>query len=204
MLKEQFDIFISIIEELMWKTFFIFLFYTGCRKGEILALKWEHINFDKREILIKDNPSFDNKREVIITTTKTGKERIIKMSNFLYESLLLYKKEMQKYSDFSEKRFVFGNTIHLGKSNIDRHKKKYFELSGLEEITTHEFRHSHVSLLINEYVKRSIERAEKPDMAKFFLMMSDRMGHTIEVMQNTYMHLFPTVQDEIVDLLDNL
>lgn len=35
-------------------------------------------------------------------------------------------------------------------------------------------------------------------------MLSDRMGHTVDVMQRTYMHLFPTIQDEIVDLLDNL
>lgn len=35
-------------------------------------------------------------------------------------------------------------------------------------------------------------------------MLSDRMGHTIQGMQETYMHLFPTTQDEIVDLLDNL
>ena len=84
-------------------------------------------------------------------------------------------------------------------TNIDRHKHKYFELSGVREITIHEFRHSHVSLLINEYLKSG-----QTDTAKFFVMMSNRMGHTIEVMQKTYMHLFPTVQDEIVDLLDNL
>ena len=42
------------------------------------------------------------------------------------------------------------------------------------------------------------------DTAKFFLVMSDRMGHTVEVMQKTYMHLFSTIQDEIIDLLDNL
>ena len=41
-------------------------------------------------------------------------------------------------------------------------------------------------------------------MSKFFLMMSNRMGHTINVMQSTYMHLFPTIQDEIVDILNNL
>ena len=44
----------------------------------------------------------------------------------------------------------------------------------------------------------------KVDTAKFFLMMSNIMGHTIQVMQDTYMHLFPTIQDEIVDLLNNL
>ena len=35
-------------------------------------------------------------------------------------------------------------------------------------------------------------------------MASDRLGHTIQVMIETYLHLFPTVQDEIVDILDNL
>ena len=63
----------------------------------------------------------------------------------------------------------------------------------------HEFRHSHVSLLANEYLKSG-----QTDTAKFFVMMSNRMGHSIQVMQDTYMHLFPSVQDEIVDLLDNL
>ena len=63
----------------------------------------------------------------------------------------------------------------------------------------HEFRHSHVSLLINEYIKSG-----QTDTTKFFIMMSNRLGHTIDVMQKTYMHLFPSIQDEIVDLLNNL
>lgn len=75
----------------------------------------------------------------------------------------------------------------------------YIEKANVNEITMHEFRHSHVSLLINEYIKSG-----QTDTAKFFLMLSDRMGHTIDVMQKTYMHLFPTVQNEIVNLLDNL
>ena len=61
-----------------------------------------------------------------------------------------------------------------------------------------------MSLLINEYIKTSEEKNMKIDTAKFFLMMSERMGHSISVMQKTYMHLFPSVQDEIVNLLDNL
>ena len=63
----------------------------------------------------------------------------------------------------------------------------------------HEFRHSHVSLLINEYLKTG-----QTDTVKFFIMLSNRMGHSIQIMQDTYMHLFPTIQDEIVDLLNNL
>lgn len=75
----------------------------------------------------------------------------------------------------------------------------YIEKANVKQIRIHDFRHSHVSLLINEYIKSG-----QTDTAKFFLMLSDRMGHTIDVMQKTYMHLFPTVQNEIVNLLDNL
>ena len=89
--------------------------------------------------------------------------------------------------------------IFLSQTTIDRKKHLYFSLANINEITFHEFRHSHVSLLINEYVKSG-----QTDTTKFFLMLSNRMGHSIEVMQKTYMHLFPTIQDEIVDLLDNL
>ena len=126
------------------------------------------------------------------------------MSKTLYETLSEYKKEVMKFTDYSNNWFVFGNTRFLPETNIARNKHKYFELSGVKEITIHEFRHSHVSLLINEYIKVSKEKNMKVDTAKFFLMLSNRMGHTIEVMQRTYMHLFPTIQDEIVDLLDNL
>ena len=46
----------------------------------------------------------------------------------------------------------------------------------------HEFRHSYVSLLVNEYVKCCSNKDMKIDTAKFFLMLANRMGHTIQVM----------------------
>ena len=110
-----------------------------------------------------------------------------------------------EYTDFREDWFVFGNSRFLPSTTIDHHKHKYFSmLDNISEITIHQFRHSHVSLLINEYIRTSKEKNMKVDTTKFFLMMSDRMGHSIKVMQETYMHLFPTIQDEVVDLLDNL
>lgn len=201
---DEFNKFISIIEDSLWKTFFIFAFYTGCRRGEIQALTWNDINFDKSEISINKTLYEEVKNKVTLTSVKNNQNRKIKMSKTLTNALTEYKKEMIKFSDFKENWFVFGNTRFLAKTTIDRNKDKYFKLSNVKRITMHEFRHSHVSLLINEYVKTSKEKNMKVDTAKFFLMMSNRMGHTIQVMQETYMHLFPTIQDEIVDLLDNL
>lgn len=202
---DDFTKFISVIDNNMWKTFFIFLYYSGMRKGEVQALNWNDIDFNNNQIIVNKTLSIKTKGSSYkITSTKNYINRTIKMSKTLRESLFNYKKECMEYSDFSENWFVFGNGRFLPQITIDRYKHKYFELSGVKEITIHEFRHSHVSLLINEYIKTSKERDMKIDTSKFFLMMSNRMGHSINVMQRTYMHLFPTIQDEVVDLLDNL
>lgn len=201
---DEFNQFISVIDEPLWKIFFTFAYYTGCRRGEIIALTWQDINFNTNDISVNKTLYEEVKGKTCITSTKNNLNRKIKMSKTLKECLLQYKKEMEQYTDFKESWFVFGNTRYLPKTTIARYKHKYFELSGVHEITMHEFRHSHVSLLVNEYVKNSKEKNMKADTVKFFLMMSNRMGHTIQVMQETYMHLFDSVQDEIVDLLNNL
>ena len=41
-------------------------------------------------------------------------------------------------------------------------------------------------------------------MLGVFIMLSERMGHTIEVMQQIYMHLFPNIQSKVVDIMNDL
>lgn len=201
---EEFEKFISVVDDKTYYTIFQFLFRTGVRKGELIALTIEDIDLDNRLITIDKTLNEEIKGDYIINSTKNNQNRVIKMDNTLYNIMVDYINYMKQYTDYSNKWFLFGGPIHLSKSTLNRYKHKYFELSGIHEITIHEFRHSHVSLLINEYVRTSKEKNVKIDTAKFFLMLSNRMGHTIQVMQDTYMHLFPTIQDEIVDLLDNL
>lgn len=202
---EDFNKFVSVIDNTMWKTFFIFLYYTGMRKGEVQALTWKDIDFNNNQIIVNKTLSIKTKNSTYkITSTKNYINRKIMMSKTLREQLKEYKKECMKYTDYTDDWFVFGNSRFLPQITIDRYKHKYFKLANVPEITTHEFRHSHVSLLVNEYIKSSKEKNMKIDTSKFFLMMSNRMGHSINVMQRTYLHLFPTIQDEVVDLLDNL
>lgn len=196
--KEEFDKFISVVDPGLWHNFFITLYYTGARIGEVLALTWKDIDFINNEISITKT-LYKVKGEYTITSTKNNTNRKIKMSKVLKEELYEAYKKFRKFKDFSYTWYVFGCTIPLSTTTVNRYKHKYFELSGVHEISIHQFRHSHVSCLINEFIKSG-----QTDTAKFFLMMSSRLGHTVGVMQKTYMHLFPTVQDEIIDLLDNL
>ena len=123
------------------------------------------------------------------------------MSNTLIKELTKYHDIVKEYGDYSNDWFVFGNGDVLSEYQVKKHKDDYFKLADMEDktITIHEFRHSHVSLCINEYLKSG-----QTDSTKFFIMMSQRMGHGLRVMQEVYMHLFPSVQDKIVDLLNNL
>ena len=189
--------FISVIQDIEHKTFFMFLYLTGMRLGEVLALRFEDIKDDT--IIVNKTLYTKIKGTYTITSTKNNLNRIVKMDKSLYKQLYEYINFMKSYTDFSNEWFLFGGSRYLAPTTINRYKHKYFELSGVKEITIHEFRHSHVSLLINQYLKNG-----NTDANLFFLRMSSRMGHSVDVMTRTYMHLFPQSQDTIVDILNNL
>ncbi len=199
---DEFNKFIKVIDDKMWYSVFYLLYFTGVRKGELLALTWGDIDFNANKIKI--NKTYTDRTEngnYKITATKNYKNREIEIDTNT-------KNVIKEWYDFSTSRFninansfVFGNDRPISTTTMTNKKNFYFKKAGFDEpfITIHEFRHSHVSLLINEYLKSG-----NKDMTKFFLMMSNRMGHTIQVMQETYMHLFPDTQETITNLLNNL
>lgn len=195
--KEDFDKFISVIDDDMWRLWFEFLFYTGVRKGEALCLTWNDIDLDNKVVSI--TKTLYKIHNNTATSNKTANNRQIYLNNTLAQNLARYKASKQVYKDFSNNWYVFGDVFSLSTTTIERKKHQYFLQSGVREITIHEFRHSHVSMLINEYLKNGGK-----DYQAFLVKLSQRMGHTIDVMQRTYMHLFPNTQNDIVNMLNNL
>jgi len=112
------------------------------------------------------------------------------LKNMLWELYQHYK----EFEGFNKKWFVFGGYKHLDKGVIDRERGIYFELvektfgKPINKITNHEFRHSHASYLISKGVK--IE------------LIANRLGNTVEVASVVYGHLFPEVEDEIIEELN--
>ena len=196
---EEFQTFITAVNDPLWYTFFNVLYYTGMRKGELQALTWNDIDFKRKEILITKTLTIKTRTaRWKVTSTKNLKNRKIDMDDNLIEILNKYYTLKKENKNFNNNHFVFGDTEPLKEHKIDLNKDKYFAISNVRRITIHEFRHSHVSFLINEYLK-----GKQTDTKKFFIMTSARLGHTIEVMQNTYLHLFDDIQSEIVELINN-
>ena len=162
---DDYNLFASVIEKPLFKTFFAFLYYMGVRKGEAQALTWEDILWDTSQVrIIKTITNKTDERNEFgnqfkITNTKNRKNRKIKMPPVLKDLMLELYQYYQDYIGFSEEWFVFGGDRHLSNTTIDREKDYYFDLvektygKAINRITNHEFRHSHASYLISQGVR---------------------------------------------------
>jgi integrase len=79
-----------------FRTYFLVRFFTGMRTGEIDGLKWKYVDFEKRQILI---------RETIVRGeeeyTKTdSSQREIQMNTLVYEALLAHKEWTASRSEY--------------------------------------------------------------------------------------------------------
>jgi len=160
---------------------FELLYWCGVRKGELLDLSPSDFNFEKRTLRI--NKSYQRlEGEDVISTPKTkNSNRIVKMPQFLCDEMQDFFK--QYYSLQPDDR-IFPVTKYYLSHEMDRGCKE----SGVKRIRVHDLRHSHVSLLIN--------------MGFTALAIGKRVGHSAEKITYRYAHLFPSVQTEMVDRLD--
>lgn len=161
---------------------FEMLYWCGIREGELLALTPADFDFEKRTLSI--NKTFHrSKGRDVITDPKTMKSnRTIKMPTFLCEEMKYYIKML--YSIRGDERIFTVTKSYLCHEMIRGAKE-----SGVKRIRIHDLRHSHVSLLIN--------------MGFSVLAIGERVGHEAEKITYRYAHLFPTIQDEMADRLDN-
>lgn len=189
---EEFSKFISAVDNKFYYLIFNFLYYTGLRLGEMIALTWDDINFDRKQIRI--NKTFTNKVldcSYKITTPKTSNSvRYVDLDDALLSLMKKYYEEEKRIYNFNKEMFIFGNITHVSPTTIKRYLYKYIELADVKKITPHGFRHSHVSLLINL-------GCDSRDVA-------ERIGDTIQMVEKTYYHMFPTKKKETVNLLNSL
>ena len=54
------------------------LMITGCRRGEIVGMKWSNVNWEDYSILINSALTSTPQRGVYESTTKTEDQRVIK------------------------------------------------------------------------------------------------------------------------------
>ncbi|MBC6972579.1 site-specific integrase [Bacillus sp. Xin] len=184
---KEFKRFISVVDEPLYKAFFSTLYYSGARKGELLALTWSDVNFEEKTIDI--NKTNYNKQ---ITKPKTkASNRIIMLPNFIMDLLKDTKKSASLTAPVKNDYVVFGEFYDsISTTTLHRRFEKYVNIAKVKKIIIHEFRHSHASYLIN--------RGVSP------LVVAQRLGHSdVATTLNTYSHLYPSKQAEVVAFMED-
>jgi len=157
---------------------------TGMRRGEILAMRWEHVNFGAlavflsvrgKEIEIKPN-------HLLVPDSKSGKPRLIPMNNEVRGELLRLKQ------DAGGDGFVFTSArTGVNLTEVKRAFKSACREAGIENLRFHDLRHTVATRL-------------KTRVDAFTLR--DLLGHATIRMTGDYTHATPEDLQEAVSLLD--
>jgi integrase len=118
--------------------------YSGLRRGEILALLWEDIDFRNHSIRVWEAVSRGQRGQ-----TKSRKSRTVPLVDELADQLLAWKKARKLYVGPKDPVFPNEHGQPLDGSALRRRYVKDVETAGLRMLRFHDLRHTFGSLAIN-------------------------------------------------------
>lgn len=173
---------------------------TGMRRGELLGLQWEDIDFERNKISIRHSLSYTKEEGYQLGDTKSRKKRVVIASRGMMDRLknyhLIKRKERLQSSELWEGGscfFVFSdwNGKPLYPGSPTRWWSRFLERTEFKKIRFHDLRHTAATLLINQGLHAKI--------------ISERLGHAdISTTMNVYGHYLEEADQKAADILDNL
>jgi integrase len=144
-------------EEIGFKTAIFWLILSGVRRGELLSLTQEDINWDNHTIRISKNLQSIGGKGLITGTPKTSKSvRTISLPNKCFELLKEYetaKKDRKKLlgNQYHESSYIFQSIIGgvMKPDWLTREWKRFLKKNNLRELVLHSLRHSFATYLIS-------------------------------------------------------
>lgn len=182
--RDEFFSFISHVPDPGCNLAFQMLFYTGVRFGELMALSpSDDIDLLEGTISITKTWRREHGQDIITSPKTTKSIRIVTMPPFLTEQLRAYLRQIYDIQ-------AWGRLFPFTRSKLRIAMDKACKASGVKHIRIHNIRHSHVSLLI--------EMGFPP------LLIAERIGDTVEMVNNIYGHLYPNKHKDVATALHSL
>lgn len=139
-----------------WRVLTHLLIVTGCRRGEIAALKWSKIDLDAGRLEISANLCYSKERGIYETTTKTGNTRYVNIPAETVALLRKYKASQARLQLANGDRwqdtgyiFTQDDGQPMNPTSITAWLRKFSIRRDLPHINPHAFRHSVASILIS-------------------------------------------------------
>lgn len=173
--QDEFKQFIANVTNPTHHAIFSMLFYTGRRKGEVIALQKEDVTPKG----IKFNKTYSRKTldgsAYKITSTKNESSGLTPICTPLRDELSRYE---------AAEPFFFGGDSPIHENTIAHAFERYTAKAGVKPIRIHDLRHSFVSMCIH--------------LGASVYVVADLIGDTVEQVLKTYGHLYDSDKLEII------
>ena len=182
-------------EPLKWRTMVHLLIVTGCRRGEIMGLKWEKVDLENRKIKIDTTILYTPERGIYESETKTGETRQISVPAETISLLREYRRwylELQLANGDRWKNsgylFVRDDGAPMQPDSLGRWLTNFSKRHGLPHINPHAFRHTAASVLIHSGTD--------------IVAVSKRLGHAkTSTTTDIYAHIIQQADEEASESL---
>jgi integrase len=171
---------------------------TGMRRGEVLGLRWQDIDFDRRRLAIRQTIiSIDYRVEISEPKTARGR-RSVALDTGTVTALRAHRAaqnqdKLKLGEAYQDMGLVFcradGTPVHPDRFSqmFDKHVKD----SGIPRICLHDLRHTHASLALAAGIHPKV--------------VSERLGHsTVAFTMDVYSHAIPSMEAEAAETIANL
>lgn len=184
-------------ESIQFKALFALLLFTGIRRGELLGLEWQDINFDTGVIKICRTLQYTAEKGTFTDDTKTEQsKRSIKAPDSVMALLQAHKmsqlehrlKMGDKWQDCG-RVFTRDNGLPMGSTTPYNRLQKILKSNGMRKVNIHSLRHTNATLLINQGVN--------------IRTISGRLGHSqTSTTMNIYAHQLQSADAAAADALE--
>ena len=183
-------------EPIKWRTLVHLLLITGARRGEVLGLKWDKVDFTNNQIYVCNSVLYAPDVGIYESTPKTERsKRYIALPVETMQLLRQYRawqsaERLRLGEYYQNQDFVFsqdtGGPMHP--DSVTDWLSKFSKRHGLPHINPHAFRHTMASMLYFNGVDS--------------VSISKRLGHAqVSTTANIYAHVMEAADQKSADIL---
>ena len=159
---------------------FVLAIGSGMRQGELLALQWGDVDFDKSVVHVRRSLAVVKGQDFVVKEPKSKRSRrTITLPSMVMEALQEHRKKMMAEGNTAAPVFCTRTGNYIAKSNFVRKTfTPQLKKAGIRHVRFHSLRHYHATSLISKGF--SIKA------------VSQRLGHaSIEITLRVYGHVMP-------------
>ena len=180
----------------IYATLFYLAVWTGMRRGELIGLRWQDINFVKSELYVRQSITRDPQGTYHINGPKSNtSKRKIDLDQWTLTKLKQHQDYMENLQAdlgdaFEQSDLVFTSTVgkRINVSNLRRAFNNVIDHANIPKIRFHDLRHTHASMLLQDGAHPKV--------------VQERLGHSsIQITMDIYSHLMPTMQADTINQL---